>query len=89
MKTVYPAAFVFRQEKHIPGTYNRKQYEQYQLTVECNTSEDGSGGSGEAGGAKGYITTTGLVQRRKVFHSNLTQIVKGHHQVVCVCDDKS
>lgn len=45
MKHVYPGAFVFRQERHIPGNYDRQVFEEYQLTVECNVEETGQGGS--------------------------------------------
>lgn len=74
MKTVHPNAFVFRQEKNIPGIYDRRRYEQYQLTIEC-VPEDGAVGS------RGCLGPTALVQRRKVFHHNLTKIVRKHHQV--------
>ena len=44
MKHVYPGAFLFRQERHIPGNYDRNVFEKYQLTVECNVEETGQGG---------------------------------------------
>lgn len=44
MNHVYPGAFVFRQERHIPGNYDRQVFEEYQLTVECNVEETGQGG---------------------------------------------
>lgn len=43
MKRVYPEAFLFRRENHIPGNYDREMFEQYQLTVECNVEETGAG----------------------------------------------
>ena len=43
VKEVYPSAFHFKQEKHIPGHYDREMYEQYQLTVMCNVDETGTG----------------------------------------------
>ncbi len=84
MKTVYPNAYQYRQEKSIQGTYDRR--EQYHLTVECNTTEDGSvedleGTTVERGGRAGHLTTTALIKRRKVFQRNLTRIVRKHHQV--------
>ena len=44
MKHVYPNAFLFRCERHIPGNYDRKVFDEYQLTVECNVEETGQGG---------------------------------------------
>ena len=40
MKTVYPSAFNFRQEKNIPGLYDNNQRSKYHLTVECQLDED-------------------------------------------------
>ncbi len=65
MKTVYPTAFTFRQEKSIPGSYNAS----HQLTVECVT-ENGSRA----------LQPTDLVKRRKVFHNGLILIVREHHR---------
>lgn len=82
MKTVYPSAFIFRQEKNIPGNYDRKKYEQFQLTVESNTDEDGSGESVSGGGSKGggFLGASSLIRRRKIFNRNLVQIVRRHHK---------
>ncbi len=82
MKTVYPGAYVFRQEKNIQGNYSNQAHNHYQLTIECDTREGVGGGASEdtVGGA-GHLTTTALVQRRKVFNRNLTKIVRRHHQV--------
>ena len=38
MKTVYPTAFNFRQEKNIPGLFDKRS--KYHLTVECSMEED-------------------------------------------------
>ena len=90
MKTVYPTAFIFRQEKNIPGVYDRKQFESYQLTVECNVREDGSGGSEataeeEAKERKNrsnaVLDSSALLRRRKYFNKNLGEIVRQHHKV--------
>ena len=90
MKTVYPTAFIFRQEKNIPGVYDRKQFESYQLTVECNVREDGSGGSDataeeEAKERKNrsnaVLDSSALLRRRKYFNKNIGEIVRQHHKV--------
>ena len=90
MKTVYPTAFIFRQEKNIPGVYDRKQFESYQLTMECNVREDGSGGSEataeeEAKERKNrsnaVLDSSALLRRRKYFNKNLGEIVRQHHKV--------
>ena len=87
MKSVYPNAFVFRQEKNIPGVYDRKKYESYQLTVECNVREDGRGEGGEGGGGSsgGFLDSSALLRRRKYFNKNLIEIVKKHHKVEKYC----
>ena len=71
MKTVSPAAFVFRQEKCIPGNYDIKRYEQYQLTVECNTS---------GSEMRTSLGITDLIKRRKNFHQALSAILMRRHQ---------
>ena len=88
MKTVYPNAFIFRQEKNIPGIYDRKTYESYQLTVECNGCEDGrnEGGSEEGKDVKvdksnAVLDSSALLRRRKVFNKNLGEITRQHHKV--------
>ena len=43
IKQVYPAAFHYKQEKNIPGHYDREMFEQYQLTVASNVEETGTG----------------------------------------------
>ena len=82
MKTVYPEAFIFRQERNIPGTYDLKQYQQYQLTVEAS-SHVGQAEQQNVGGAstfKGLLPQV-LVGRRRHFHKNMLQIVVEHHKV--------
>lgn len=98
METVYPKSYIFRQEKNIPGVYDRKTYESYQLTVECNVCEDGSEkGEGEemkADKSNAILNSSALLRRRKVFNKNLGEITRRHHKVpfgprpilcVCVC----
>ena len=67
MKTVYPTAFTFRQEKDIPGCYDSRSM--YQLTVQCNTTD-----------SEEFLNPTDLIKRRKCFHQNLVSIVKDHHR---------
>lgn len=68
MKTVYPEAFTYRQETHIPGTMDRSKYNSYQLTVETNIEE----------------TENSLIKRKKIFHNKLLDIVVKHHEVMSV-----
>ena len=85
METVYPKAFIFRQEKNIPGVYDRKMYESYQLTVECNAREDGRE-EGEKERVNAVLDSSALLRRKKVFNKNLCEITRKHHKVsVCVC----
>ena len=71
MKTVLPTAFVFRQEKGIPGTYgNLREREQYHLTIEC-------GGLKE----EKYLDSAALVERTQAFRNGLLKIVFNHHKV--------
>lgn len=71
MKSVYPLAYEFRQEK-IP------REEVYHLTVECTFSRGVNPLSSEA--QPQHLYPTSLVQRRRVFRRNLNSIVKLHHQ---------
>lgn len=84
METVYPKSYIFRQEKNIPGVYDRKTYESYQLTVECNVCEDGSEkGEGEemkADKSNAILNSSALLRRRKVFNKNLGEITRRHHK---------
>ena len=73
MKTVYPLAFVFRQEKNIPG---QLEGERYHLTVECAFSR----GADPSSMKPKHLYPTILVQRRRVFRRNLNSIVKRHHK---------
>ena len=81
MKTVYPSAFVFRQEKNIPGNYDRKKYEKFQLTVESNVGDGVSEGEGDGEKRCKHLSASSLIKRRKQFHQNIIQIVRNHHKV--------
>ena len=66
MKTVYPKAFIYRQETHVPGTMDRSKYNSYQLTVETNIEE----------------TENSLIKRKNIFHNKLLDIAVKHHEVM-------
>ncbi|XP_026863147.2 DNA replication factor Cdt1 isoform X1 [Electrophorus electricus] len=74
IKTVYPSAYIFRQEKNIPTFSATVKKSAYQLTVEPAVDE-------EADGVCPVLSATRLLERRRVFHQNLVEIVKGHHKV--------
>ena len=72
MKTVFPTAFVFRQEKGIPGVYlDAKDKQLYQLTIEC-------GGLGD----RKSLDSAALVERTQTFKNGLLKIVIHHHKVI-------
>ncbi|XP_076831035.1 DNA replication factor Cdt1 [Brachyhypopomus gauderio] len=87
IKMVYPSAYVFRQEKNLPTMSTTAQKSTYQLTVEPVIEEDG---------VRPVLSATCLLERRRIFHQNLVEIVKGHHKAflaslnppVIVPDDK-
>lgn len=66
IKTVYPTAFLFAQERNIPGDYNDRM--RYQLTISRNGSQ-----------LQTPLSSSDLVHRRKVFSDNLTSIARSHH----------
>jgi chromatin licensing and DNA replication factor 1 len=84
MKTVYPTAFNFRQEKNIPGLYDKRS--KYHLTVECRVEEERSSSAeetkekGATKNTKGALNATTLIKRRKKFNQNLTEIIKKLHK---------
>ena len=81
MKTVYPSAFIFRQEKNIPGNYDRKKYEKFQLTVESNIDDGVSEEENHEEKRCKHLSASSLIKRRKQFHQKLIQIVRNHHKV--------
>ncbi|XP_070574141.1 DNA replication factor Cdt1-like [Ptychodera flava] len=82
MKTVYPSAYVFRQEKGIPYSKNGLKSSDYQLTVDANldspTNESHKGENINSKSQK--LTSSKLLERKGVFHRRLVDIVKHHHQ---------
>ncbi|XP_061646224.1 DNA replication factor Cdt1 [Phyllopteryx taeniolatus] len=89
MKTVFPEAYTFRQEKNIPTYNNCIKKGSYQLTMEpvilCGQKE-----------GRPILTASDLLARRHTFHHNLLSIVKHHHKLflsslvpqVCVPEEK-
>uniref|UniRef100_A0A3B5MC20 CDT1 Geminin-binding domain-containing protein n=1 Tax=Xiphophorus couchianus TaxID=32473 RepID=A0A3B5MC20_9TELE len=71
IKTVFPAAFSFRQQKNIPTFNSNVSRGSYQLTVEpvLNRNE-----------ARPVLSASRLLERRRVFHQNLISVVKQHHK---------
>ena len=84
METVYPKTFIFRREKNIPGVYDHKTYESYQLTVECNINQDGHSALEEEDRKERknlVLDSSALLRRKKVFNKNLSNITRQHHKV--------
>ncbi|XP_073515684.1 DNA replication factor Cdt1 [Phyllobates terribilis] len=74
IKTVYPTAYKFRQEKNIPTFKNGEKKSDYHLTVEPIVPE------GDKLDGRLQLTASRLLERRKFFHRSLTDIVKQHHR---------
>ncbi|CAN2389468.1 negative regulation of protein localization to kinetochore [Pristimantis euphronides] len=74
IKTVYPTAYKFRQEKNIPTFKDGVRKTDYHLTVEPIVPEEDT--------LDGHLQLTAgrLLERRKLFHRYLTNIVKQHHK---------
>ncbi|XP_077057654.1 DNA replication factor Cdt1 isoform X2 [Siphateles boraxobius] len=89
IKEVYPSAYTFRQEKNIPSFSAGVKRSSYQLTVEPLIEE-------EFNGTRPVLSVSRLLERRRIFHQNLVEIVKGHHKTflaslnppIVVPDDK-
>lgn len=73
IKTVFPEAYSFRQEKNIPSFNSIIKKGSYQLTVEPNIPS----GQNEA---EHVLSASRLLKRRQIFHQNLISIVKHHHK---------
>ncbi|XP_069595034.1 DNA replication factor Cdt1 [Ranitomeya imitator] len=74
IKTVYPTAYKFRQEKNIPTFKNGEKKSDYHLTVEPIVPEE------DKLDGRLQLTASRLLERRKFFHRSLTDIVKQHHR---------
>ncbi|KAG7512676.1 hypothetical protein JOB18_036925 [Solea senegalensis] len=73
IKTVFPEAYTFRQEKNIPTFNSSIKKASYQLTVEPNVLCDKNE-------ARPVLSASRLLERRHLFHENLVHIVKQHHK---------
>ncbi|KAI1889923.1 hypothetical protein AGOR_G00167910 [Albula goreensis] len=74
IKTVYPSAYTFRQEKNIPNFSTAANKSGYQLTMEPVIEE-------EKIDVRPLLSASRLLERRRVFHHNLVDVVKQHHKV--------
>ncbi|KAM8947818.1 DNA replication factor Cdt1 [Pelodytes ibericus] len=75
IKTVYPTAYKYRQEKNIPTFKDGIRKTDFQLTMEPIIEEDD-----KVDGCP-QLTVSRLLHRRRLFNRNLTNIVKQHHKV--------
>lgn len=76
IKTVYPTAYTFRQEKNIPTFSQTVKRSSYQLTVEPLLD-----GVSEKTEGRPQLSASRLLERRRTFNRNLVNIVKEHHKV--------
>uniref|UniRef100_A0A3Q0S7L5 Chromatin licensing and DNA replication factor 1 n=1 Tax=Amphilophus citrinellus TaxID=61819 RepID=A0A3Q0S7L5_AMPCI len=74
IKTVFPEAYTFRQEKNIPTFNSSIKKGSYQLTVEPIITS-------ELNEARPVLSASRLLERRRIFHQNLVSMVKQHHKV--------
>ncbi|XP_035771462.1 DNA replication factor Cdt1 [Neolamprologus brichardi] len=74
IKTVFPEAYTFRQEKHIQAFNSSIKKGSYQLTVDPVIVSENSE-------ARPVLSASRLLERRRLFHNNLLSTVKQHHQV--------
>ncbi|TNM99669.1 hypothetical protein fugu_012702 [Takifugu bimaculatus] len=73
IKTVFPEAYTFRQEKNIPPFTGGFKKGTYQLTMEPSFASDQKG-------IRPVFSASRLLERRRTFHLNLVSIVKHHHK---------
>ena len=66
MKYLFPESLVLRQEKNLPGSLSKEEYNSYQLTISSTVIE---------------WNPSILLERQKVFHSKLLAETIKHHQV--------
>ncbi|KAG5269961.1 hypothetical protein AALO_G00187080 [Alosa alosa] len=72
IKTVYPIAYKYRQERNIPTFSSTVKKSSYQLTMEPVIEEQSS--------TRPILTASCLLERRRTFNHNLVNIVKEHHK---------
>ncbi|XP_068117663.1 DNA replication factor Cdt1 [Hyperolius riggenbachi] len=75
IKTVYPTAYKFRQENNIPTFKDGVKKSDYQLTMEPIIPEE------DKLDGRRQLSAARLLERRRVFHQSLTNLVKQHHKV--------
>ena len=75
IRTIFPKALIFKQEKNIPGIYGRQRYSEYQLTVEAAGEDGGALPAGDS------LHITALMSRKEEFRSRITRVVLQHHKV--------
>ncbi|KAK0143552.1 DNA replication factor Cdt1 [Merluccius polli] len=73
IKTVFPRAYTFRQEKNIPTFNPNIKKGSYQLTLEPVMNTDRNE-------PRPLLTASRLLERRHIFHQNLVCLVKQHHK---------
>ena len=73
MKTVYPTAYVFRQEKGLLSMNDNNSKAKHQLTIEANFKEHAVPNSSKK------VTSNTLIARRLHFEKQLVDIVNVHH----------
>uniref|UniRef100_A0A8W8KI41 CDT1 Geminin-binding domain-containing protein n=1 Tax=Magallana gigas TaxID=29159 RepID=A0A8W8KI41_MAGGI len=77
IKTVYPEAYTFRQEKGLPA-FGGKCHD-YQLTVEPNLSNESEKKFSTKSGRPSF-TAKDILERKTTFHNKLISVVKSHHK---------
>ncbi|XP_062587109.1 DNA replication factor Cdt1-like [Saccostrea cucullata] len=77
IKTVYPEAYTFRQEKGLPA-FGGKSHD-YQLTVEPNFNDESENKLTTKSGRPCFAAKD-ILQRKTTFHNKLISIVMKHHK---------
>uniref|UniRef100_A0A8C4SK44 Chromatin licensing and DNA replication factor 1 n=2 Tax=Erpetoichthys calabaricus TaxID=27687 RepID=A0A8C4SK44_ERPCA len=72
IKTVYPTAYTFRQEKNIPSFSTSVKKTCYQLTIEPLLQTENTG--------RPHLSASRLLERRQTFSRYLVNIMKQHHK---------
>lgn len=66
MKYLFPESLALRQEKNVPGSLTKEEFNNYQLTISSNIIK---------------WDPTVLLERERIFHDKLLSETKMHHQV--------
>ncbi|XP_062326751.1 DNA replication factor Cdt1 [Osmerus eperlanus] len=78
IKTVYPSAYTFRQERNIPTFSSTLKKSSYQLTLEPVLEDSEGTGKQET---RPTLSASLQLERRRIFHKSLVNMVKEHHMV--------